>query len=99
METHKRSMMKSLTWRIVGVVLLLAIAWSVTHNWKEMTIITIVFHSIRMVLYYVHERLWLRVKWGRIRHPLESLEVKGTLSQEDLEEIRRQLRSMGYIDE
>jgi len=99
METHKRSMMKSLTWRILGIVLLLIIAWFVTHDWKEMTIITIVFHSIRMVLYYVHERIWLRVKWGRIRHPLESLEVKGTLSQEDLEEIRTQLRAMGYIDD
>lgn len=91
-------MMKSLTWRIVGVVLLSGIAWMVTHNWKEMTIITIVFHSIRMVLYYFHERIWLRVKWGRIPHPLESLEVKGTLSQQDLEEIRAQLRSMGYIE-
>jgi hypothetical protein len=63
-----------------------------------MTLITVLFHSIRMVTYYFHERIWLRVKWGRIRHPLDSLEVKGTLTKEDLDEIRSQLRAMGYID-
>ena len=99
METHKRSMVKSITWRIIGIFLLGVIAWAITHNWKEMTLITVLFHSVRMVLYYFHERIWLRVKWGRIRHPLDSIEVKGTLTQDDLDEIRRQLRSMGYIDE
>lgn len=98
METHKRSMVKSLTWRIIGVFLLGGITWSVTHSWKDMTLITVLFHSIRMVLYYYHERVWLRVKWGRIPHPLETLEVKGKLSPEDLDEIRAQLRGMGYID-
>jgi hypothetical protein len=51
-----------------------------------------------MVLYYFHERIWLRVKWGRIRHPLEEIEVNGKLTPEDLEEIRAQLRAMGYIE-
>ena len=99
METHKRSMVKSITWRIIGVFLLGGITWSITRDWKEMTLITVLFHSIRMVMYYFHERLWLRVDWGRIRHPLDSLQVKGTLTQEDLDEVKKQLRAMGYIDE
>ncbi|HEX6789849.1 MAG TPA: DUF2061 domain-containing protein [Candidatus Krumholzibacteria bacterium] len=98
METHKRSIVKSLVWRIIGVVLLGGIAWSVTHNWREMTVITVLFQSIRMVLYYVHERVWLRIEWGRVRHPLDSLEVKGKLTPEDMEEVRAKLRAMGYID-
>jgi len=91
-------MVKSITWRIIGVFLLGGITWWITHDWKEMTLITVLFHSIRMVMYYFHERIWLRVKWGRIAHPLESLEVKGKLSSEDLDEIRAQLRAMGYLD-
>jgi uncharacterized membrane protein len=91
-------MMKSITWRIVGVVLLSGITWLVTRDWKDSTIITVVFHSIRMVMYYFHERIWLKVKWGRVRHPLETLEVRGTLTKEDLEEIRSQLKAMGYIE-
>ena len=98
METHKRSMVKSITWRIVGVVILSGITWLVTRDWKEMTIITVAFHSIRMVLYYFHERIWLRVKWGTVPHPLASLDVKGQLTPEDLEEVRAKLRAMGYID-
>lgn len=98
METHKRSMVKSITWRIIGVVLLGGITWSVTHDWKEMTLITVLFHSIRMVMYYFHERIWLRINWGKIRHPLDSIDVKGKLSPEDMEEIRTKLRAMGYID-
>jgi uncharacterized membrane protein len=98
METHKRSMVKSLTWRIVGIVMLGAIAYAVTRDWKEMGIITLIFHSVRMILYYVHERIWLRIKWGRNRHPLDELEVKGKLSAEDMSEIRDRLKSMGYID-
>ena len=91
-------MVKPIVWRIIGVFLLGGITWSITQDWKEMTLITVLFHSIRMVMYYFHERIWLRVKWGRVRHPLESLEVKGKLSAEDLDEIRAQLRSMGYLD-
>jgi uncharacterized membrane protein len=91
-------MVKSIVWRIIGVFLLGGITWSITKDWKEMTLITVLFHSIRMVMYYFHERIWLRVKWGRVRHPLESLEVRGKLSAEDLDEIRAQLRSMGYLD-
>jgi uncharacterized membrane protein len=98
METHKRSMMKSITWRIIGVVLLSGITWLVTRDWKEMTIITTVFHTIRMVMYYFHERIWLRVNWGRVRHPLDELEVKGKLKPEDMDELRAKLRAMGYLD-
>jgi uncharacterized membrane protein len=91
-------MAKSITWRVIGIFLLGGIAWAVTRDWKEMSIITVLFHSVRMVLYYFHERIWLRVKWGRIRHPLEEIEVNGKLTPEDLEEIRAQLRAMGYIE-
>jgi|SRR5688572_15624343 uncharacterized membrane protein len=98
METHKRSMVKSITWRIVGVVLLSGITYMVTRDWKEMTIITTVFHSIRMVMYYFHERIWLRVKWGRKTHPLESIQLKKKVTEQDLDEIRAQLRAMGYLD-
>jgi uncharacterized membrane protein len=98
METRKRSMMKSITWRIVGVVLLSGITWLVTRDWKDSTIITVVFHSIRMVMYYFHERIWLRVNWGRVRHPLDEINMKAKPRPEDMEELRAKLRAMGYID-
>ena len=90
--------MKSITWRILGIVLLGAISYAITRDWKEMAIITVIFHGIRVVLYYFHERVWGRISWGKIQHPLAVLPVDRELTPEDLHEVREKLRSLGYID-
>ena len=61
MDTKKRSWAKSITWRVIGIILLGLISYLITGNWKEMTTITVLFHGIRMIMYYYHERLWERV--------------------------------------
>ena len=66
-ETKSRSWLKSIIWRIVGIFILGGLSWIVTHNWEQTSVITITFHSIRLVLYYVHERLWDDIDWGRIK--------------------------------
>jgi uncharacterized membrane protein len=98
METKKRSWAKSLTWRLFGIALLGIISFAITRDWKQMTVITALFHGIRLVLYYYHERIWQRVSWGKIRHPLEGLPVNKKLTPEDLEIVRQKLRALGYID-
>ena len=98
MDTPARSWVKSITWRILGIVLLGIISYLITRDWKEMAVITAIFHGIRVVLYYVHERVWERVDWGRLTHPLAALPVDRELTPEDLESVREQLKSLGYID-
>lgn len=66
-DTHLRSWTKSITWRIIGIVILGVLAWLVTGNWGQTTVITLTFHVIRFVLYYFHERAWERIGWGRKR--------------------------------
>lgn len=97
-ETHARAWVKSLVWRILGIVILGSISWTITHSWKEMTIITVFFHSVRVILYYLHERLWEKISWGRVKHPLSVLPVKKELAPEDLKLIQGQLKELGYID-
>jgi uncharacterized membrane protein len=97
MDTHKRSWVKSITWRVVGVVILGGITYGVTRNLEAMTFITLAFHSVRLILYYWHERLWERVAWGKIRHPLEHFCMKGNLTASDVEEIRTLLEDRGYV--
>ncbi len=98
MDAPKRSWTKSVTWRVLGIVLLCAISYFITKDWKQMTLITVVFHSIRVVLYYYHERVWDQIPWGRMEHPLAVLNVNRELTPEDLEAVREKLRSLGYID-
>ena len=96
-ETHSRAWIKSIVWRILGIFILGSISWIITHSWKEMSLITIFFHSIRVILYYFHERVWERIKWGRVIHPLGSLPVNRELKPEDLKLVQEQLKDLGYL--
>ena len=69
MDTKLRSFVKAIVWRVIGIFVLAVISLMVTHNWKEVTAITIIFHSIRMVLYYWHERAWQHITWGKVKKP------------------------------
>ena len=98
LETRSRAWIKSIVWRILGILILGSISWIITKSWKEMSLITIFFHGIRIFLYYFHERVWERIKWGRILHPLSSLPVQKELTPEDLMLIRDQLKDLGYLE-
>ncbi|OGO16750.1 MAG: hypothetical protein A2Z15_04970 [Chloroflexi bacterium RBG_16_50_11] len=66
-EMKRRSWAKSITWRIIGIVILGAITWLITNSWEQTSLITITFHGIRLFLYYLHERWWDNCEWGRIK--------------------------------
>lgn len=88
MESRKRSWVKSVTWRVLGIVILSVITWVVTQNWALTTIVTVLFHGIRVVLYYFHERLWGRIEWG--------LKNKNELTEKEKKKILERLRKLGY---
>jgi uncharacterized membrane protein len=64
-ESRARSLAKSFTWRIVGVVVLFIVSYLLTENVPRASAITLIFNSIQIVLYYFHERAWMRSEWGR----------------------------------
>jgi uncharacterized membrane protein len=65
-STKKRSFLKSVTWRIVAVVSTFAIGFIMTESIEFATSLTIISNSINFVLYYMHERIWLKIMWGRV---------------------------------
>jgi len=71
METKIRSWSKSITWRIIGIAILplimLFVNICIGTDIATMAIwTTVIFHAIRIILYYFHERIWLKIKWGTI---------------------------------
>jgi len=66
MERKVRSWIKSLTWRVLGIIILVSISFAYTCDIKQTTAITLIFHLIRFILYYIHERIWLKFSWGKI---------------------------------
>jgi len=82
--------MKAVTWRILGVLILGVVTWLLTRSWETTTMITVLFHSIRLVLYYFHERLWDRADWG--------LKKREELTENEKEKVMERLRKLGYLD-
>ncbi len=64
-ESRKRSFVKAITWRIIAVTLLTAVTWLITSDVRVTASVVIVASTIHVIAYYIHERLWERVKWGR----------------------------------
>ena len=61
----KRSFVKSLTFRVIIIVADSIIGWFLTHR-IDLTAGFVVFTNIASTLiYFLHERVWSQVKWGR----------------------------------
>ncbi len=98
LSTKKRSFVKSTSWRLVAITVLAIVAYFVTNEWEQVTIITLLYHGIQIAVYYLHERMWERISWGQVKHPLESIPVKQQLTPEDMEVVVDRLKQMGYVD-
>jgi len=61
-ETRLRSSSKSIIWRILGVLILATITYAYTRKWITTGVITVIHHGVFLLVYYFHERLWLKVK-------------------------------------
>ncbi len=91
--------MKAISWRVCAIIVLIIISYFVTHSWKEVTYITILYHGFQIFFYYVHERLWTKIPWGKKKHPLSDLPVKENITKEDLKIIAQKLKELGYIED
>ena len=64
-DSHKRSLTKAVGYRMMGVLLLATLTWIFTRDFLQMGLITGVYHGLSVFGYYVYERGWEQVKWGR----------------------------------
>ena len=67
MESRLRSLLKGISWRIVGTIDTMIISWFVTGNVVFAATIGSVEVITKLVLYYFHERAWQMVPRGRVR--------------------------------
>ena len=59
-ERRMRSGTKSVIWRIVGVIILALITYAFTRNWIQTGFVTFIHHAAFLLVFYLHERIWLR---------------------------------------
>ena len=70
-ETHKRTLVKSIVYRIGTFVITFGICEIITGNWKESLEIAIPIMIVKTVWYWVHERGWRRIHWGYIKDKIK----------------------------
>ena len=56
-ETHKRTIIRAITWRIVAT--LVTAAYTGISG-------AIIINVWMTLAHYIHERIWLKLKWGKI---------------------------------
>jgi uncharacterized membrane protein len=61
-ESHKRSVLKAFSWRIIATLTTVTISWFITHNVKFAVSIGVIEFFAKLVIYYAHERLWAHAK-------------------------------------
>jgi uncharacterized membrane protein len=64
-ETRKRSIAKSIVWRVICIMVSILTSYALTARWDIAVAIGSVYNIITMILYYFHERFWNSVKWGK----------------------------------
>lgn len=73
-EKNKRSVTKSATYRVLSISVDAVVAYLFTHNVALSAGIVLLVNGYSTLLYYIHERIWAHITWGREeQHAHESI--------------------------
>lgn len=66
MDSTTRTLAKTLTWQTSGLIVMMVITYIVTGSLIDGGIVALVSTATGTCSYMIHERLWSRVRWGRL---------------------------------
>ena len=64
-ETHSRSVLKAVSWRTLGTLDTFVISWFLTGKVEIAGLIAVFEVATKIIWYYLHERVWAAISWGR----------------------------------
>lgn len=65
MDSHKRIVIKAVTWQVMGLIVMTVVGYLFTGSIAAGGGIALVGAIIGFVSYVLHELLWSKVRWGR----------------------------------
>lgn len=68
-ENNKRSLAKAVSWRITGTVTTFFLSLFITNNAAIAGTIALSEVLTKVGLFYLHERGWNKINWGKINEP------------------------------
>ncbi|GAA4766514.1 hypothetical protein GCM10023219_09810 [Stakelama sediminis] len=69
-ESHPRSIVKAVSWRVLGSIDTFVLSFLFTHNPSAAGAIAGTEVFTKIVLFYFHERIWATVRWGHVTQRL-----------------------------
>jgi len=64
-----RSVVKTISWRVLGTIDTIVISYLITGSLAMAASIGSIEVVTKMILYYFHERVWNKLKFGRTEAP------------------------------
>lgn len=65
-STQERSFVKGIFWEVISFFLTLLVVFLLYGNIIISLKITLILTAIKIPLYFIHERIWKKIKWGKI---------------------------------
>ena len=96
-ETRLRSLIKAISWRLLAFIITVSVAFFWTKEVEIALEIGVLDSLIKIIAYYVHERGWGWIGFGRSLHPLAHLTLTKRLTEKDEHVIRKTLEELGYV--
>ncbi len=104
-EKHSRSIIKTLSWRITATVTTISLVWIFTRQLAAALAVGSIEVFLKMLLYYLHERSWNKVSFGRVEVAPFVLwftglpgSGKSTIANAVYEELKKENRKMERLD-
>ena len=69
LESRKRSMVKSLSWRILAGIITACVALVMTGQLEFAAKIGLADTTVKLLIYFLHERIWNKISYGRATTP------------------------------
>lgn len=83
MDSSLRTAMKAATWQISGLLVMSLIGYIMTGSLETAGGFAFASAAIGTVSFFVHEKLWARVKWGRNEVPQDTWLSDRPLAQQE----------------
>ena len=64
-EKVSRSLIKAISWRLIGTIDTMIIAYFITGTISQAISIGFIEWGTKLVLYFFHERIWNKFQWGK----------------------------------
>jgi uncharacterized membrane protein len=64
-DTARRSLVKTVSWRITGSSATFTISYLVSGNFVVAGTIALIQLTANTILYFIHERIWNKIHWGQ----------------------------------